>query len=302
MFNGLYELMPMMCKPASTLRVCFSVNQVTCESRVNSAFETCLRDQKIKYAGRPVLDAQSAADAENNLKKCVLTNYSTASMTSYRKSADCEKWVPKIKKSVEQTAAKNKRPQRPEDTAFEDPLDGQRDMLGRYKLRVLHDMRMVEKLKGDIMARKTCINDKVSRESNITCFKRMLKGFEVTSSPQILAMAAVATAVALKDKSEGFSPSSGQVLDVILSVSERAQIENFHLWNLQANTDADRVVLNQLRIDDEALLKSAALKMHGILQGKMNEPSKGREPANISDIKMRIGVLKTRKWSYHRQL
>ena len=291
--------MPVMCSPASTLRVCFSVNKETCDSRVAGAFENCLRDQKIKFAGQPMLSPQSAAEAEDNLKKCVLNNYSMLSMASYRKSADCEKWVPKIKKTQAKADAKAKaKVQRIQETAFEDPLDNQRDLVGRYKLRILYDIRMAENLRDNLKARKTCMNDKNKRESNLNCFKRMIAEFKITSSVQLPLLASVAVVAALKDKEEGLMPSNGQLIDAVLAVAERAQIEQFHLWNLQANNDVDRVALNQLRVDDEKLLKSSDAKMHAVLLEKFNAKSKGREPSSMSDLKMRLDALKARRWKY----
>lgn len=296
-FQSLANLRPLMCTPSSTLRVCFSVNQLTCESRVKSAFETCLRDQKIKYAGQPSLSKASASAVEEDLKKCVLDSYAMVSMTSYRKSAECDKWVPK-KKATAASVAKRSDPEKTVDTAFEDPLDEQRDLLGRYKLRLLHDVRMTEKLRDDMKARSTCLNDKKARETNIACFKRMLAKFEVTSSVQVPLLGVIAVAAATKDKAEGFSVSNGQLADVVLASAERAQIENFHLWNFIPKSDADRVALNQLRVQDEELMRSAFVKLHKTLSEKLKRPSKVREPASLPEVRMRLDTLKVRKWSY----
>ncbi len=296
-FQSLANLMPLMCKPSSTLRVCFSVNQKACESRVNSAFENCLRDQKIKYAGRPALDSASASAAEEDLKKCVLDSYSMASMTSYRKSADCDKWVPKKKVSTV-SATKKLNLEKTGGTAFEDPLDEQRDLFGRYKLRLLHDVRMTDKLRNDMKARSTCLNDKKARETNINCFKRMLAEFEVTSSVQVPLLGVIAVAAALKDKAEGFSVSTGQLVDVVLASAERAQIQKFHLWNFMPKSDADRVALNQLRVQDEELMRSTFVKLHKSLSDKMKQPSKIREPASLPEVRMRLDALNVRRWSY----
>lgn len=286
-----------MCEPASTLRVCYSINKETCDGRVMSSFENCLRDQRIKFAGQPMLDEKAANEVERNLKNCVLESYASLSATSYRKTPDCEKWVPKVKKVAEKTA-KNQKPSRGDYTAFEDPLESQRDLLGRYKLRLLHDARVAQKFKEDISSRKGCVNDKSKRESNISCYKRLIKDFQITSSVQVTALANVAVQVTLKDREEGIPPSNGQFVDASLAAVERVQLEQFHLWNFQPTSDSERVMLNQLRVEDEKLLKAGAEQMHSALLGKLRESSSSREPAGLGDLKMRLDALKARVWRY----
>lgn len=295
-FDSMQSLVPQMCAPASTLRVCFSVNKETCDSRVTSAFETCLRDQKIKYAGQTTLDPKNAADAENSLKSCVLKSYSMATWTSYRKSADCDKWVPQMKKQSDKAAKVT--PLKKGDTAFEDPLDAQRDLVGRYKLRLLHDVRMVQNFQNEMKDRKTCLNDKTSRESNINCFKRAITKFEMTSSVQVPSLMTLAVSMALKDKSEGFASSNAILIDAVLAVSERVQIEKFHLVVLRATNETDRMTLTILRNDDEKILRKTAETMYASLKSKLNEPTKERAPANVSNLKMRIEALKATGWVY----
>ena len=297
-FDGLRGLVPRMCEPASTLRVCYSVNKETCDGRVMSSFENCLRDQRIKFAGQPVLDQKSAKDVEDNLKKCVLEGYAMASATSYRKTADCEKWVPKVKKAPEKSA-KDQKSARADYTAFEDPLEGQRDLLGRYKLRLLHDSRVAQKFKEDLAARKDCRNDKNKRESNLSCYKRLVHEFPLTSSVQITALANVAVQATLKDREEGIPPSNGQFIDASLAAVERVQLDQFHLWNFHASSDSDRVLLNQLRVDDEKLLRAAAEQIHLVLSAKLKETQPSREPASVSDLRVRLDALKARVWRYN---
>ncbi len=295
-FDAMQTLIPKMCLPASTLRVCFSVNKETCDSRVVSAFETCLRDQKIKYAGRITLDPQSAAEAENNLKTCVLNSYAMATHTSYRKSADCDKWVPSIKKPTAKTAKTE--PLKSKEVAFEDPLENQRDLVGRYKLRILHDIRLVQRLKADMDERKTCNNDKQSRESNINCFKRALAKFDVTSSTQLTMLTVVAVGLAVKDRSQGYPSTNAVLLDVTLSALERVEMEKFHLSVLKVTSEVDRLSLQLLRSDDEKILRDMATKMYAMLKAKYDEPVKGREPASRSNLKVRLDALKSPPWVY----
>lgn len=263
-----------------------------------SSFENCLRDQRIKFAGRPVLDENSAKEVEANLKTCVLEGYAMISATSYHKTPDCEKWVPKVKKAEDKTA-KEKKIARAELTAFEDPLESQRDLLGRYKLRLLHDARVAEKFKEDLAARKDCRNDKLRRESNLACYKRLLQAFTLTSSVQITSLANVAVQATLKDREEGVPPSNGQFIDASLAAVERVQLDQFHLWNFHAASDSDRVLLNQLRVDDESLLRAAAAQIHTVLSQKLKETQPSREPASVSELKTRLDALKARVWRYN---
>ncbi len=120
-FDALRTLVPKLCEPASPLRGCFSVNKETCDNRVSSSFESCLRDQRIKFAGVTSFDPAKAATVEEGLKKCVFQNYAMLSSSSYRPSVLCDREVPKVK--PKETAKKDKeKPKRSEETAFEDPF------------------------------------------------------------------------------------------------------------------------------------------------------------------------------------
>ncbi len=170
--------------------------------------------------------------------------------------------------------------------------------MGRYKLRILHDLRRTKQFKEDLTARKYCVNDKKSRETNLNCFKRTLKDFSISSSTQIVELASVSILMAIKDKAEGIPPSNLQLIDAALAVTERVRMEEFHLWNFSPTSDSERVVLNQLRVDDEQLLKGAIDRMHAVLLPKLNESAKSRSPASLAEIKLRLDTLKNRRWRY----
>lgn len=283
------------CSNGGLLRKCFSVNQATCEDRVSSRLEGCIRDQRIRLMGQNKLIELAARQAEGEVDACVNSEYYALSRSSFNSLPACSVFSKGY--SPAPTAGKTARSEL-RTKSFEDPLEDQRSITDSYKLRLIEDIRKVRTFKADLSARKVCPGYRGKDVSG--CFKQGLESFTITSSPQIVEMMVVATYAGILDKDSKHAKGRERMVDNILSILERTDLQKFHLAKFNPVGEVDKLSLAQLRQQDLEMLQVVLRKTSDTLAPYLKENGGRlmRQPASAVDFQGRMDFQLQREWNY----
>jgi hypothetical protein len=278
----------------SLLRQCFTVNQETCEMRVSSHLEDCVRNQRIKFMGQNKILEVEARQIESEIDSCVNTQYFTLSQSSFNARPACARFTHGKPVAAGAAAVRAKL----QVQSFEDPLEEQRSIGDNYKLRLIGDIRKVRDFKAELVSRKACPGYRGKDLSG--CFKQGLNAFTLTSSPQIVEMMVVATYAGVSDKESGLAKGRERMIDNLLSVLERADLQKFHLAKFNPAGEVDQETLAQLRKQDVEMLRTIVRKTSDTLSPYVGENGGrlSRQPASAVDFRDRLDFQLKREWEY----
>jgi hypothetical protein len=288
-----------MCVYWSLLRTCFSVNEETCVSRVESRLDGCIRDQRIKLMGQATMSKPASQAVEREVKACVNREYYFLAKDSFVKNPGCTAMIPNASPAAQAKAQQSQARPEHRTAAYEDPIDEQRPLVDRYMLRIAAETRDSAKFKKALKTRQLCPGYQGKDYSG--CFKQGLRTTTITSSTALTLWSVLGVAAALLDREAGNKKIALiGIVDNPLLVMEATDLSNFHLTRLQPKSDADQLALERLRADDEKLLRMAVTRLGQSLDthlAKKAGPARAPASSNL-EFNARIEFQRKRNWSY----